>query len=169
MQTRPSLAPTASNRGRRVLWRGAVLLGAVGASGCYTYASPPSLTLAAGTPVALELTDAGRAAMAERIGPGVLRIKGKLVTITDDNVVLAMERVDVVGSHVTPWAGEEVAFDRCNVSAIKVRKLSTGRTILAAAIAAGAVVGGLMATNLVGSNNGTGSDGGIIPRPPDDN
>lgn len=100
-------------------------------------ARPP----ASGDRIALEITDAGRAALAERFGPGVAEIEGALIAASEASYNLSVSKVTYLRTGQSQWAGERVSIERAHVGQVFFRTLSRKRTALTAA----AVGGGLLA------------------------
>jgi hypothetical protein len=107
-------------------------------SGCYTYA-PAAGELAPGAGVAYTLTDRGRVAVTDRVGPGVLRVEGTLVQNTGSEYVLAVSRVRTLDGSISRWAGERVTVAQDHVANSFERRFSKPRT----ALAVGATVVGI--------------------------
>ena len=105
-------------------------LAAVVAAGCYSYRPLTAPVPAAGTPVSLVLNDHGQAAVADSIGPGVVRVQGTLVRATDTAYVVAISGVQSVRGSITKWSGETVGLRRDYVAVPYERRFSRKRTIL---------------------------------------
>ncbi len=137
----------------------AVLVGSVYfLAGCYTYVPAP-LAPSAGSKLAFDLTDAGRAALAERLGPGVTRIEGEVVEANPEQFAVAVSAVSQINAPRSRWSGERIQLRRDYVVRSQERKLSRGRT----ALAIGAAVAGIVAfavTRALLGNGGPGRDGG---------
>jgi hypothetical protein len=126
--------------------------------GCYTYVpvdtstSPP-----VGEQVAFEITDQGRSALAERLGPGVMRVEGSLTRIDTDQYVMRVWGLDQFRVGKVRWSGESVAIDRGFIAGVERRQLSLTKTWLAAG-----VVGGIMyfafTQDLIGGGRETGDN-----------
>ena len=113
------------------------------ASACYSSApidlgvSPP----AAGDMIALDISDQGRVALGERLGPGVTTVEGRLAAMTSTSFDVLVNKVAFLRGGESRWSGEKVSIPREHVSHVEARVFSRRRTALAAA----AVGGGLMA------------------------
>ncbi len=106
----------------------ACLLGALlTGTGCYTYA-PASGTPAAGTELAVLLTDLGRVALNARVGPEIDQLRGKLVSSTDTSLTLAMSESVTLRGESAKWTDEIVTMSREHVSSIRTKSFSRGRT-----------------------------------------
>lgn len=110
--------------------------------GCYTYVpveapvSPP-----VGERVAFEITDQGRASLADRLGPGVLRVDGTLTRADSSEYQVRVWGLSQFGMGRVLWSGEVVEINRDFVSGVQLRQLSRTRTYLTV----GAVAVGLYA------------------------
>lgn len=105
-----------------------------GLGGCYVYrpvVEPP----APGAYLALELNDRGRVGVADSLGPGLTRVEGELVSLTDSLYVLEVRRVRDVRGDNTRWAGESASVRQEFVRDVTIRELSKQRT--------GMLVGGI--------------------------
>jgi hypothetical protein len=124
----------------RTPWQAAAFCAAATLAGCYTYSTPGAMAPEVGRTFAFELTDQGRAALSARIGPGIDRIEGDLVGITDTAYVVRVARTLDIRGTVIKWSGEEVALGREHVGSLRERRQSPVRTGIAiGALAAGAV------------------------------
>ena len=130
---------------------------------CYQYVPVVTTQLPAGTRVSLGLTDPGRGALADAVGPGVQRIEGQLLNTSDTAVVLSVLAVQHVDLGVpVKWRGERVAISRDFVRDVREWRISKGRSFLLAGLI---VVGAIAASTIAIS--GFGSDPGS-DRPPGD-
>ncbi|MGQ0813270.1 MAG: hypothetical protein ACT4O1_02260 [Gemmatimonadota bacterium] len=110
-------------------------------TGCYQYVPASSSAMPTGTNVSVAITDAGRSALAERVGPGVRRIGGLIQASTDTMVVLSVTSVEYIDLN-TPvrWAGEQLMLRREHTADVRERKLSRGRSWVAAGLVAVAAI-----------------------------
>jgi hypothetical protein len=132
---------------------------------CYSYVPvQPGVVPASGDPVALDITDAGRVNLGDRLGPGVTRVEGRL-TSADSEYAINVHRVAFISAPASRWSGELVRIDRSLVGSVWQRKLSRGRTAFAAAAITAAVVAVFVTTDLVGFFEGAGGDSGEQPGP----
>ena len=124
--------------------------------GCYQYV-PLASTPVAGIRASLMLTDQGRVGLASRIGPGVARIEGAVVTASDSDVLLAVSDVYGINGIRSPWAGESVRVERPYVAIASERRLSRAHTaIVTVGLSAVVVV-------LIASRDLLGFGGGDLP------
>jgi hypothetical protein len=131
------------------------------ATGCYAYRQPPDGTLPIGGRVALGITDRGRVAVGEQVGPGALRIRGELVATTDSTYVVRVESVENLNGRTTKWSGEQVVISRDHVGTASEHRYSRGRTLLAMS---GVAVGvALAATAITLNTSGREGGGGKLP------
>lgn len=107
-------------------------------TGCFQYvpaatgATPP-----AGTGVALEVNDQGRVALAPVLGPGVIRIEGRLMGVEGEEFVLSASSVMQIGTRAMGLEAVTVRVPTSHVVRIEQRALSRKRTAL--------VIGGIAA------------------------
>jgi hypothetical protein len=115
--------------------------------------------------VAYTVTDRGRVALADQVGPGVARVEGTVLQKTGSGYVLAMSRVRTIDGSMSRWAGERVTIEQDHVANSYERKFSKQRT----AVAIGATIVGatvfIITRNLIatGLPFGPGDDGRTPP------
>ncbi len=120
-------------------------------SGCYTLQPVQRATPEIGTEVALDLNDAGRAALGASIGHEVGQVHGHLVQRDSDDYAMAVTSVDFIRGGSQPWTGEVVHVKSEYTSAYYVNRVSKSRTIgFAAALAAAVVIGARQALTVSG-------------------
>ena len=132
-------------------------------AGCYTYSYLPSAP-APDTRLALDLTDRGRAAEYDHLGPDVVRVEGRLVEKTDSGYTLRAERTVNIRGISTPWNGEEVRIPDDYVASAREKRFSPGRSAILAGMATVGVVGFITTRGL-----GGGGSGGNTNNPPPTN
>jgi hypothetical protein len=109
------------------------------ATGCFQYnTTAPGTAVPAGQSVRLDLTDAGRVAVAPMAGEGVDRIDGIVDVIQSDTIqlqVTSLRRRDITES----WTRERLKVAARDVTQVSERRFSPTRTaLLVGAIALGA-------------------------------
>ena len=127
-----------------------------GAGACYTYQPITQSAPSSGERYAFVLSDAGRAAVSQQIGPSVVRLEGTLTSTENDEYALRVYEVEAIGGSRSHWAGENVRIRQGYVSNLQERRFSRKRTALAVG---GAVLGAavFMATrSLIGGVFGGG-------------
>lgn len=129
---------------------------------CYVYAPLETSVPPVGETVALEITDRGRVGLAERLGPGVTRIEGRVVGNEGDDYIVNVARIEQLNGQSSQWSGEAMRLNRDFVGRVQSRKLSRTRTLLAAGVATAAVVALIASRGLFGSFTGDKSE----PPPP---
>jgi hypothetical protein len=113
--------------------------------------------------VALGISDRGRVALAGRIGPGARRLHGRLVQAADSTYVVGLSAVEYLGVTArAKWSGEVISVARDHVTDITERRLSRGRSWLAAGMLV--VLAAAVSTLAI---TGFGSEGGDNRVPPD--
>lgn len=100
-------------------------------AGCYRYVPMSGVTPILGERYTFEITDAGRVGLADRLGPGVLKIEGTLVRRTEDSYVVSVAGVDLLSGGSSHWTGEQVPLNPGFVSTMQRREFSPGRTAVA--------------------------------------
>ena len=103
---------------------------------CYAY-TPVNTTPPAGAQVALEVTDEGRIALSDKIGPGVVRLEGTLAGEEGDELLVDASAVRQVRGYITDLGGVRVRLPKRYVTRMDERRLSRTRSLL--------VVGGVVA------------------------
>ncbi len=122
---------------RRPRWRlTAALVGVLHlCTACFTYV-PAGPAPAAGAPVRLELSDEGRVAHAATIGPGILRVDGRLRAVDGNRYTVDVSNVTPIRGQALPVSDISVTLGPRDVTDVRVRALSRRRT----AITVGAAV-----------------------------
>ena len=127
---------------------------------CYTLQpipdrnSPPL-----GLIVAVDITDAGRAALGGSMGPEISQIEGRLAGNEGDVFEIAVTAVRLLRGGEQVWKGEKVQVPRAYVSRMYEKRLSKGRTVAASAVTVG-VIAYFASKGLLGSIFG---DEGTLP------
>lgn len=140
-----------------------VLLSLVVGAGCYRYvpleAPTPSVPLSA------TLTDRGSVELSEAVGATAVRIDGRLISVSETAVSLAVAKVSFRNGLANAWQGEPVTVPRAYIATLKERRLSRGRTVAFSTLLVGGVVALIMGIDLVvfGDDDAKGPPGG----PPD--
>lgn len=101
---------------------------------CYTYVPRDAAVLARdaapGTRVALDVNDAGRAALATTLAPAITRVEGTLVGTRGDTLVLALAGYSQIRRANTRLVGDTVRLSRQHLEGAAERRLSSRRTAL---------------------------------------
>ena len=106
---------------------------------CYTYV-PSGVAPATGAEVTVVLTDKGRAALSDRVGPEMDELRGRLMSSTDSSVVLSMTQSVTLRGVSATWTDEVLTVSREHFGSLRTKALSRGRTsVLAVASLAAAV------------------------------
>lgn len=134
------------------------------ALGCYSKHLVTDGRVAPDAEVEVTVNDKGRVALAERLGPGVLRISGRLAQRSDSALVIRASSVEYLGVGSSVWSGEPVTVSTDFVGLMVERRLSKPRSWSVAGAAVIAVVAAAIALDLGGGAGGGGpSDGGGNP------
>jgi hypothetical protein len=87
------------------------------------------------------ISDRGRVALSEPVGPGVRRIDGQVLEHTDTSMVLAVTSVQFLDLNVPMrWDGERVEVSRDFITDLRERRLSRSRSVIAAALVTAVVL-----------------------------
>ena len=135
-------------------------------TGCYTYpartpseVNPPAL-------VSVDVTDAGRVELSDKMGTEVKRIEGQVVQRSDSALRLMVTEVSFLNGTSNKWQGQEVTIRPLDVKALSQRIYSRQRTVLAS-IAVGGLIALTIATkgfsNLFSGDSGSDGKGGGPP------
>lgn len=128
---------------------------------CYSYttvqtAPPP------GTQVALEVTDEGRVALRDKIGPGVVRLEGTMAGVDSSGLLVDAQAVRQVKGYISDLGGVRVTLPRQYVTRIDERRFNTSRTLIVAGAIVGVVAAFILAKGFGGRGTppeGTGGGG----------
>jgi hypothetical protein len=132
-------------------------------SACYTY-TPAAGEFAPGTRVAYTVTDRGRVALADQVGPGAMRVEGTVLENTGSGYVVAMSRVRSLDGSISRWAGERVTVEKDHVANSFERRFSKQRTAVAIGATIVGVTAFILTRNLLANGLGIGDDDdGRIP------
>jgi hypothetical protein len=148
-------------RGRSAARRLALLLALLQLAGCYTYVPVGTARPQPGSRVAIAITDRGRVALTEPVGPGARRLEGDLVEATDTSIVMAVSSVRYLDLSVPArWSGQRVELRPDHIGDVRERRLHRTRTWFAVGLAAL----GVIATTFVAVG---GFGGDAVPDRPD--
>lgn len=123
----------------------------VAAQGCYTYVPVSTNVPPTGERVALHISDRGRVELADRLGPGVVRVEGMVARTDSTDYVVNLHRIAQIGSGTSRWSGEAVRVNRNYVNGIELRQLSRGRTVLVAGVVTAGVVAFIATRGIFGA------------------
>lgn len=123
------------------------------AAGCYAYV-PVLSPVPAGTRVAVDLNDQGRADLRGVVGPEIARLEGPLVHNSDTAYVLNVLHTRGTGGQLSRWSGETVSLRREYVRSITERRFSRSRTTVGVVAGAAAVLAFILTRDLLGLGGG---------------
>ena len=122
------------------LWKPVVVLPLLAA--CYEYAPTNRSSLAAATPVSVELSSRGTTNVASRIGSNVVTVQGNVTEASPGSLTIALQAVKRRGENaMSTWSGESITLASDDIDEVKTRRLSRQRTAIASAALAAASVG----------------------------
>lgn len=146
---RRTATPVAVRFGRALL-----VVAALSATGCYSYTGvQPSADLA-GQRIAFRITDEGRVAVRDRLGPGVAKVDGRVVAQDAAGWTLKVFGLTTIDGGRSTWTGETVQLARTSVDQTTARRLDRGRSLLAFAGVVGAVVAFALSRDILGGGQG---------------
>jgi hypothetical protein len=136
----------------------AIVAAVAALQGCYKYVPVGAPTaVSPGMEVRAELTDSGTVVLAPQVGPSVYQIDGRLLTRTEDELVLAVDEVTSRRSELAQlWNGERVTVPSAAIGTLRTKKLSRPRTALTTAAIFAAVAGLYIAFDPAGTFGGGG-------------
>jgi hypothetical protein len=103
---------------------------------CYSYV-PVRSAPRPGSQVALEVTDEGRVALNDKIGPGVVRLEGTLAGVEGDDLLVDASAATQLRGYISELGGLRVRLPQRHITRIDQRQFSRSRTAM--------VVGGVVA------------------------
>jgi hypothetical protein len=148
-----------STRGRASLARRLVSVSCIGSLalqiGCYSYLPVQSELPRTSERISVSINDVGRVLLAERVGPTLDRIEGRLVSADSASVVLSVSRVTTLRGVSSRWLGEDVTIPRQAILAYQARPFSRSRTFALAAAIVGGLIALALSISLAVGGNGT--------------
>ena len=96
---------------------------------CYAYV-PVQTPPAPGAQVALEVTDEGRVALNDKIGPGVVRLEGTMAGVEGGELLVDAQAVRQVRGYISDLGGVRVRLPQQYVTRIDERRFSRKKTFL---------------------------------------
>lgn len=112
-------------------WSSLTVVALLTLQGCYVYTPLHTSVPPTGETVVLNISDRGRVALAERLGPGVISIRGRVATVAEQELSVSVASVGYISGDNSLWTGESMSLNREFVSHVQVRKLSKSRTWVA--------------------------------------
>lgn len=108
---------------------------------CQAYTPITVTPTTANQNVRVTLTDPGAALAYGPLGSGAKIIEGRLQSVTDSTLSLAVSQVTRLGGDDEARGGDVVTLARSNIASVEQKKTSVGRSLLlAGAIAGGAII-----------------------------
>ena len=103
--------------------------------------------------IAVDINDAGRAAMGGVMVPEIGQIEGRLTAIDENEYAIAITAVRLLRGGEQVWRGELVRIKKDYVTRVYEKHFSAGRTIMAS-VAGASVIAYVAAKGLVGAGLG---------------
>ena len=97
---------------------------------CHKYVPVETSTPPVGEVIAFQISDQGRVALYDRLGPGVAVIEGRIVGTEDNNYLISVNRIEQLNGTSSRWSGEVMRLDRALVAQARRRELSKTRTLV---------------------------------------
>ena len=138
-------------------------VGATLPGGCFRYTPVDSPSPPLGTEVRLELTDAGAVSLAPLVGNRVELVDGRVVSVADTALTMAVTATTDRTGVETGWRGERVVFPRSALAGVHRRTLDRKRSYMVGGIAAGLVAAVGIGFNVTGGGSAT--NGGSTTSP----
>jgi hypothetical protein len=126
-------------------------------TGCYVYRPLGTVGPQVGTRVTAELTDYGSDALARSVGPGIVTLRGGVVSAESADITLSVTSVTDRSGQMKSWRGERLRVPRVAVQEYQERKFSPGRSVLLGVALLGSVLAAREAFE-------GGTRGGTLPR-----
>ena len=145
----------------RCRFAGLVVIGVL-VSGCFTYTPVIGTSPVPGQRLAFTISDQGRAAVADQVGSGVIKVNGTLVSAMNGDYVVAVSDVVAI-SGTSRWAGERLSINKDHVAGISLRRFSKGRTFVAVGATVVAVGAFIVTRGLFGIGSPERDPGGGPP------
>lgn len=121
-------------------------------AGCYTLEPTRGATPVPGSRIALDVNDAGRAALGGSMGPEIDQIEGRLVQHDSGEYLVAVSAVHLLRGGEQIWTGEQVRIKSSYVGMTYERQFSTSRTVALSAVGV-AVVALFVTRSLLGNGS----------------
>jgi hypothetical protein len=110
-------------------------------------------SISPGKEISFELNDQGRVAVGDRLGPELLRIDGRLLSVADSQFELSVAAVRGIGGDVTRWSGETVRIQQAYTKQVFERRLDKRRTTYFVAGVVATVAAFIATRSLVGGGD----------------
>jgi hypothetical protein len=126
----------------------------VASGACYRYSPIDATPSALGADVRVRLTDAGAITLAPYVGNRVELIDGRVSSVADTALTIAVTgTTDRLGVE-TPWRGEQVTIPRSLLAEFQGRSLDRRRSFVVGGIAAGLVAAVGVGFGIAGNGGG---------------
>jgi hypothetical protein len=152
--------------GNRTVAMMAALLLSGALNGCYEFVPAQTDVMAPGKPIALEINDQGRVGLGSVIGAEVRRLSGTLISESDQEFDMRVTELTFLNDRTSQWSGEQVRVPKQYARTVFEQRLSAGKTVVAALVSAGLILGGILSSSLSGRGGNDGSVGKPPPPPP---
>jgi hypothetical protein len=111
------------------------------AAACYSYVPASSAPLPPGSVVRATLNSQGTSAVTSRLGPNVVAVDGRLLSMTADGALVMTATAMQLGRGTNQdlLAEDTITFPRVLLSGVEVRTLNRRKTTMAAVAVAGSI------------------------------
>jgi len=124
---------------------------------CFRHAPADFATVPTGAQLLVTINDRGRTELREVLGPGAERVDGRLLSHTDDEIVLSVTSVRHADlREPVQWSGDAVTIPRDMVGPVQERSLDRNRSWLVGGLL---VVGAVIASTISLTGRGGGGNG----------
>jgi hypothetical protein len=121
--------------------------------GCYESSPIQQGVAPASERLELVLNDKGRAALGDRLGPGVAKVEGMVVKQDSASYTMSVFHVTQIDGSSSTWTGQEVAIGTDGTIGFQMRRLNKTRTtLLTGGIVVGVVAIFAKSLNLLGGS-----------------
>lgn len=148
---------------RTPLGSASLVAGALLMTACHSYAPVTSQAVPPGADAQVRLTDRGAADLSQFVGPYAREVRGRVASVDDSTIVLAVTELTRASGVDEIWRGETVSVPRSGVAEFALSRLSPSRTatFVASVVAIGVAVGLALGGGGSVGNKGPGpGDGG---------
>lgn len=128
---------------------------AFASSACYATAAQPVTASLVERRVEFVVSDEGRIALRNQVGPGVGKLEGRVVRQDDSSWTLRVYRLTAISGESFAWTGESVELPVRAVQSVASRDFDRRATFLVAAGVTGAVAAFVWSRGLFGSGFST--------------
>ncbi|OLD38301.1 MAG: hypothetical protein AUI57_07495 [Candidatus Rokubacteria bacterium 13_1_40CM_2_68_8] len=132
---------------------------------CYSYNPLTTPSPDPGVYVSVTLNDAGSVDLARYLGPSIFLVRGRYLGPSDQGgLLVSVSSVETKRGDGYSWQGETVTLPTDAIASLDVRRLAKGRSLLLAGVGAGGLVATSLVFSLFGGGTQLGPGGGRPPK-----